>query len=152
MLERKVVIAVKRAVEAGGQDTCSSPSATEQHAFAIVLGHNQAGDAVMEAQAEVNCQAYELTALLSTESLEDLRRELAQPSTNMVYISKTPEAYQAQLAIDRLKAYKEFNEVHKELPQVQNAPGTREARLRRRALESSSGALPDEEDELDDAM
>jgi hypothetical protein len=152
MLERKAVMAVKCAVEAGGQDTRSTPSATGEHAFGLVFNNTEGGDAAIEAQAETGFKSYKLPTLLSNESLDNLRRELAQNSTSMVYISKTPEACQAQLAIDRLKAYKEFNEVHKELPQVQNAPGTREARLRRQALESNSGALPDGENELDDAM
>jgi hypothetical protein len=152
LLEKKAVAAIKRAVEACGQDTCSSPSLTGQDTFVLVFDRNGARDGTVEAQAATGCQAYELSTLLSTESLDILQRELAQPSTGTIYISKTSEACQAQLAMDRLKSFNESNEVHKELPQVQNPPGTREARLRRQQLELESGAVSEGRDKTTDAV
>lgn len=150
MLEMKVITAVKRAVETGGHVTCSSPSATGEDKFALAFDRNEAGD--VGAQAETGRRTYGLTTLLSTESLNVLRRELAPSLTDMVYVPKTPEACQAELALDRLKSYKQFNEVQRDLPQVQNPPGAREARLRRHLVELESPALSDGGDEVNDVV
>jgi hypothetical protein len=127
MLEKEVVDAIKHAVKVPDQDSCSSSSATEESAFAL---------------------AYTLTTLLSPESLNVLRSELAHNSMDTVYVSKSPEAYQAQLAIDKLKAFNDSNEIQKELPQVQNPPGTRAARFKRE--EEERAALLSEQDEMND--
>lgn len=143
LLEKEVVDAIKRAVEVRGQEKCSSSLAKGESAFALAFD----GDGGTGAQVETSCQAYMLTTLLSSESLNTIRRELAQDSTGMVYIPKSPEACQAQLAIDRLKSFNNFNEVKKELPQVQNPPGTRAARLKREETEREA-ALSKEVDEV----
>jgi uncharacterized protein YceH (UPF0502 family) len=64
----------------------------------------------------------------------------------MVYIPKSSEACQVQLAIDRLKDFNDFNEIHKQLPQVQNAPGTRAARLKREEAEREASLSREEDD------
>jgi len=150
MLEKEVVDAIKRAVKVRDQDKCSSASATGKSAFALVFVRDDVGDAGVVEQATTGCQAYRLAALLSPESLDTLRRELAQDSTGMVYIPKSPEACQAQLAIDRLKSFNDFNEIQKELPQIQNPPGTRAARLKRE--ESEREASLSRDSELNDDM
>jgi hypothetical protein len=142
MLEKEVVVAVKRAVKAQGQDKCSPASATGESVFALAFD----GDGGTGEQATTGCQAYMLTTLLSPESLDTLRVELAQDSTGMVYIPKSPEACQAQLAIDRLKSFSDFNQVQKELPQVQNPPGTRAARLKREEAEREASPSKEEDD------
>lgn len=143
LLEKEAVDAIKRAVEVRGQEKYSSSLATGESAFALAFD----GDGGTGEQATTGCQNYRLTRLLSPSSLEILRRELAQDSTGMVYIPKSPEACQAQLAIDRLKSFNNFNEVKKELPQVQNPPGTRAARLKREETEREA-ALSKEVDEV----
>ena len=150
MLEKEVVDAIMRVVKARGQDKCSSSSITEESAFALAFNRdNMSGDGIT-AQVETDVQAYVLTTLLSIESLAVLRRELAQDSTGMVYISKSSEAYQAQLALDRLKTFNDFNDIQKELPQVQNPPGTRAARLKRE--EEEREALLSEQEEVNDRV
>lgn len=126
MLEGKVVVAVNRAVEVRGQDACSTPSA-----FGLAFDHKDVGDAESNAQAEAGSHVYELASLLSPESLNVLRSDLAPDSTGTIHISASPEACQAQLALDRLKTYKESNEIFKELPKRQNPAGTREARFQK---------------------
>lgn len=148
MLEKEVVDAIKHAVKVPDQDSCSSSSATEESAFALALSCDDASDGGTGAQVETGLQAYTLTTLLSPESLDVLRRELGHNSMGMVYISKSPEAYQAQLAIDKLKAFNDSNEIQKELPQVQNPPGTRAARFKRE--EEERAALLSEQDEMND--
>lgn len=145
VLEKEVVDAIKRAVKVLGR--YSPSSAMGESAFALALDHDGAAHLGVGQQAETGCDAYQLPKLLSPESLGLLRRELAQNSTSMVYVPRSPLACQAQLAIDRLKAYKKSNEVQKDLPQVQNAPGTRAARLKREEAERQ--ALLSEEDKLD---
>jgi hypothetical protein len=146
MLEKEVVDAIKRAIEMRGQDKYPSSSATRKSAFALAFGGDDVGDDGIGAEAETGCQAYRLTTLLSPESLDLLRRELAQDSTDMVYIPKSSEACQVQLAIDRLKDFNDFNEIHKQLPQVQNAPGTRAARLKREEAEREASLSREEDD------
>jgi hypothetical protein len=148
MLEKEVVDAIKHAVKVPDQDSCSSSSATEESAFALALSCDDAGDGGFGAQVETGLQAYTLTTLLSPESLNVLRSELAHNSMDTVYVSKSPEAYQAQLAIDKLKAFNDSNEIQKELPQVQNPPGTRAARFKRE--EEERAALLSEQDEMND--
>jgi len=144
ILEREVVDAVKRAVQAHGRDKRPSSSATRDDALALAFDHD-AGDTGVEQQVETECQAHKLSTLLSTGSLDILRRELAHDSTCIVFIPKSLEACQAQMAIDRLKTYKQGNEVHKELPKVQNAPGTRAARLKREEAEREALLSKEEE-------
>ena len=141
LLEKEVVDAVKRAMKARGQDECSSVSPAGESAFALAFH----GDGGTGEQATTRCQDYRLTTLLSPRSLDTLRRELAQGSTGMVYIPVSSEACQAQLAIDRLKSFNDFNEVKKELPQVQNPPGTRAARLKREEAEREASLSKDDE-------
>lgn len=150
MLEKEVVDAIRCAVEARGQDKCSSSSATGESAFALAFNRDDASDGGIGAHVETGLQAYMLTSLLSPGSLDILRREFAQNPTDMVYIPKSSEAYQAQLAIDRLNAFNDFNEIQKELPQVQNPPGTRAARLKRE--EEEREALLPEQDEVHDRV
>lgn len=146
MLEKEVVDAIKRVVEVREQDKFSPPSATGNSAFALAFGGDDAGDGGTGAQAETGCQAYRLATLLSPDSLDLLRRDLAQSSAGMVYIAKSSEACQVQLAIDRLKDFNDFNEIHKQLPQVQNAPGTRAARLKREEAEREASLSREEDD------
>lgn len=150
MLEEKAVDAIKLAVKVRGGDKCSSSSAMEESAFALAFNHDDSRDSGVGQQAEPGCEAHKLSTLLPPESLIHLRHELAQDSTGIVYIPISPEACQAQLAIDRLKAYKKSNEVHKDLPQVQNAPGTRAARLKREEAERE--AFLSGEDKVDGAV
>jgi hypothetical protein len=146
MLEKEVVDAIKRAVKVRGQDKCHPSSSTEKNAFALAFDGDDAGDGGVGAQVETGCEAYRLATLLSSDSLDLLRHELAQDSTGMVYIPKSSEACQAQLAIDRLKDFNGFNEIHKQLPQVQNAPGTRAARLKREEAEREASSSREEDD------
>ena len=148
MLEKEVVNAIRCAVTAQGQDKCSSPSATGENAFALAFDRDDASEGGTGAHVETGLQAYVLASLLSPESLDIVRRELAENATDMVYISKSSEAYKVQLAIDRLKAFNDFNEIQKELPQVQNPPGTRAARFKRE--EEERAALLSEQDEMND--
>jgi len=150
MLEKEVVDAIRCAVKVRGQDTCSSPTATGESAFALVFNRDDASESGIGAHVETGLQAYMLTSLLSPGSLDILRRELAQASTGMVCISKSSEACQVQLAIDRLKTFNGCNEIQKELPQVQNPPGTRAAKLKRE--EEEREALLSEQDEVNDRV
>lgn len=150
MLEKEVVDAIRCAVKARGQDKCSSASATGEDAFALAFDRDDAREGGIGAHVETDLQAYILASLLSPESLDILRRELTQTSTDMVYISKSSEAYKVQLSIDRLKAFNDFNEIQKELPQVQNPPGTRAARLKRE--EEEREALLSGQDEVQDRV
>lgn len=150
MLEKEVVDAIRSAVKTRGKDKCSSSSAKGESAFALAFDRDEASDGGIGAHVETGLQAYMLTSLLSPGSLDILRRELAQDSTGMVYISKSSEAYQVQLAIDRLKIFNDCNEIQKELPQVQNPPGTRAARLKRE--EEEREALLSEQDEVNDRV
>ena len=145
MLERKVVKAVMPLLKSRGQDASSSSlPVAEGNAFALRFGHNDAGDIESEAQVHADGQVYDLTALLSPATLSAMEAELAQDVTDMVCVAKGSGACHAQLALARLKAYKESNEIAKELPQVQNPVGSREARLKKRM---ELGARSEDEDE-----
>lgn len=144
MLERRVVVAVTHMLKSHGQATGSSSSSAEDIAFALKFIHNDAADLEGEAQVQADGEVYDLTALLSPETLSVLKGELAQDSTDTIYVAKGSEACQAQLALARLKAYKESNEIAKELPQVQNPVGSREARLKKRL---ELGGRSEDEDE-----
>lgn len=146
MLEKEVVDAIKRAVTVRGQDRCCSSSSTEKSAFALAFDGDDAGDGGIGAQVETGCEAYRLATLLSPDSLDILRHELAQEPTGMVHIPQSSEACRVQLAIDRLKDFNDFNEIHKQLPQVQNAPGTRAARLKRLEAEREASLSREDDD------
>jgi hypothetical protein len=144
MLERDVVRAVTRAVKVRGLDIDSSMLSSADCAFALVFDHKDAGESGHEAQVEARAEVYDLTTLLSPETLRALKTDLARDGTPTIYVSKSQAACNAQLALDRLKVYRESNEIVKELPQAQNPPGTREARLQR---ERELGFRLSEEDE-----
>jgi hypothetical protein len=145
MLEGDVVGAVTRAVKVRGLEINAAMSPSADCAFALVLDHKGAGDIGNEAQVEASVEVYDLTTLLSPETLSALKTDIAQDGRHTVNIPKSQAACTAQLALDRLKSYMESNEIVKELPQAQNPPGTRDARLQR---ERELGLRPSAEDEL----
>lgn len=145
MLEREVVTAVMAMLKPRGQEASFwSPSSAGCHAFALKVNHSDAGDIGTEAQVQTDGQVYDLPTLLSPETLSALKAELAQDVTDTICVAKSSAACQAQLALTRLKVYKESNEIAKELPQVQNPVGSREAKWKKRM---ELGARSEDEDE-----
>jgi hypothetical protein len=144
MLERSVVEAVTRAVKARGLNINTSMLASAECALALVFDHQDAQNHDNAAQVEAGAELYDLTSLLSPETLSALKIDLAHDGRPKIYVSKSQAACNAQLALDRLKVYAESNDIVKELPQTQNPPGTREARLQR---ERELGLRLSEEDE-----
>lgn len=151
MLEKEAVSAVTHAVKTRGRKDGSSSLPTGDRAFALMFVQKDATDVTGEAQVEVEAASghvFELPTLLSPETLSALRSELAQKAADMIYIPKSSEACHVQLALSRLQAFKESNEIQKELPQVQNPVGTRAARQRLAEL----GGRSDEQDEADNSV
>jgi hypothetical protein len=144
MLERDVVEAVTRAVKVRGLESDSSAPWSADCAFALVFDHQNAQNHDNAAQVEAGVEVYDLTTLLSPDTLSALKTDLAHDSRPTIYVPKTQAACNTQLALDRLKVYTESNDIVKELPQAQNPPGTREARLQR---ERELGLRLSEEDE-----
>lgn len=132
MLEEKAVTAVTRAIKAQAQEPTTLAGL---HAITLNLGRLDVGRPGGEVQNEGGNHIYELPELLSPESLNSLKAMLGQDSTAKVFLSKGEEACRAQLALERLKTYKDSNDILKALPKVQNPPGSREAREERRAAQ-----------------
>ena len=96
---------------------------------------------------EKNATTYDLATLLSPEALDSITSHVsAQDVKEGVWKAKDSHTatWRIRLAIDKLKSYKESNEIQKALPMVQNPTGAREARLQR--LSSGLGARTEEEE------
>jgi hypothetical protein len=86
-----------------------------------------------EANTTTTTTIYELTTLLSPEALESTKSYVsAQDVKEGVWeVKDSHAAWRIRLALEKLKSYKESNEIQKALPMVQNPTGSREARLQR---------------------
>jgi hypothetical protein len=95
---------------------------------------------------ETNATTYDLATLLSPEALAGITSHVsAQDVKEGVWTVKDSHAaWRIRLAIDKLKSYKESNEIQKALPMTQNPTGSREARLQR--LSSGLGGRTEEEE------
>jgi hypothetical protein len=95
---------------------------------------------------EKNATMYDLTTLLSPKALAGIKSHVsAQDVKEDVWkVKDSHAAWRIRLAIDKLKSYKESNEIQKALPRVQNPTGSREARLQR--LSSGLGGRTEEEE------
>jgi hypothetical protein len=83
---------------------------------------------------EKNATMYDLTTLLSPKALAGIKSHVSAQDVKdgVFWKAKDPHAaWRIRLAIDKLKSYKESNEIQKALPMVQNPTGSREARLQR---------------------
>ena len=88
-------------------------------------------DVVTSSPEEANTTLSDLATLLSSEALENITKHTARDVTEGVWKMKDSHAWRVQLAIEKLKSYKESNEIQKQLPMVQNPAGSREARIQR---------------------
>jgi hypothetical protein len=143
-LERGVGVEVRRAVDSlrmgmmGVQDDDVSSPDEERviglKFFAAAVGSSE--DVATNTPEEDNITTtYDLTTLLSPEALDSIKSYAAAQdvTADRVWRLKGPHALHIRLAIERLKSYKESNDIHKALPTVQNPVGSREARLQRLA-------------------
>lgn len=147
MLEKRVVDTVTSAVRASDKQDTSSITSSTTVAFVIALDAEGSRGLELESRVDSDIMFYDLPALLSPETLQAIKDSIARNSSSTVYISKSPRACQAQLALDKLKTYKESNEILKDLPRVQNPPGSREARLKRESEELGDRPTEEEEDD-----
>jgi hypothetical protein len=147
MLEGKAVEAVRRLMRLRGGESRSASSSTPDHAFSLIFDREKAGATESGQPVEGSDHVFDLTTLLSPATFSALKSELAQETTGTVHISKSSRACQAQLALERVKTYKDSNEIVKDLPQKQNPPGSREARLQRMERYFEFGELSAEKEE-----
>lgn len=146
MLEKRVIDTLTSAVRASGKQDTSSTTSSAAIAIALALDEEGSRELELESHVDSDIMFYDLPALLSPETLQAIQDSIAPSSSSAVYISKSPRACQAQLALDKLKTYKESNEILKDLPRVQNPPGSREARLKRELEELGNRPTEEEED------
>jgi hypothetical protein len=156
-LERGVGVAVRRAVDSSGiaagveRDAAASPEEQERVIglkFSAAAVGSEEEDVATNTPEDNNTTTYDLTTLLSPEALDSIKSHAAAQgvTTEGVWKFKGPQhAVPIRLAIERLKSYKESNDIHKALPTVQNPVGSREARLQRLAERSSEQEEQDEE-------
>jgi hypothetical protein len=134
-LEKRVVA---EAMRVSGMATSAEKDASDEKqelALRLVavdsedVATNTLGEA--KTPAEANTTMYDLTTLISPETLGSVTNHAAQDVTEGVWKMRDSHAWRVQLAIEKLKSYKESNEIQKQLPMVQNPAGSREARIQR---------------------
>lgn len=149
MLEGKAVTAVKRAMKAYAQKSSELAGA---HTLTLNFGRPGLDGSASEVQDGGGDHIYELPELLSPEGLTSVKAAVEGESRDALRIAKGQEACRAQLALERLKAYKDSNDILKALPKVQNPPGSREAREERRAAQLRTRQEEEEaEDDVEDS-
>ena len=139
-LEKKVVEeVVKRGSKiAGGveRDTASFPR--EQVAELRFVGVDLEADVATNPSRPgktntTTTTIYDLATLLSPEALESITSHVSAQDVKegVREVKDSHAAWRFRLALEKLKSYKESNEIQKALPMVQNPTGSREARLQR---------------------
>jgi hypothetical protein len=133
-LERKVVAEAMRAL--GKATSAERDAASEEQAPGLKFIAVDSEDVATSSPGET---MYDLTTLLSSEALDNITKHAAQDVTEGVWRVQGSRALRIRLAIERLKRYKETNEIQKALPMVQNPAGSREARLSKLGSRSEEG-------------
>jgi hypothetical protein len=136
-LERKVVAEAMRALRTakGVERDAASEEQVPGLKFIAVGSEGVA----TSSPGEANTTMYDLATLLSSEALDHIAKHAAQDVTEGVWKLQGSHALRIRLAIERLKRYKETNEIQKALPMVQNPAGSREARLSKLGSRSEEG-------------
>lgn len=146
-LEGRVGVEVRRAVDSSRMgmmrvedDDASSPEEERviglKFSAAAAVGSSEDVTATNTPEETNNTTTYDLTTLLSPSTLDSIKSHAAAQgvTTEGVWKFKGPQhALPIRLTIEKLKSYKESNDIHKALPMVQNPVGSREARLQRLA-------------------
>ena len=118
-----------------GEHSASSEEQVPELKFVAV----DSNDVVTSSPEEANTTLYDLATLLSSEALENITKHTARDVTEGVWKVQGSHALRIRLAIEKLKSYKESNEIQKALPMVQNPAGAREARLSKLGSRSEEG-------------
>jgi hypothetical protein len=137
LLERKVVAEAMRAL--GKATSAERDAAPEEQVPGLKFIAVDSKDVATSSPGEASTTVYDLTTLLSPEALDNIAKHAAQDVTEGVWKLQGSRALQIRLAIERLKRYKETNEIQKALPMVQNPAGSREARLSKLGSQSEEG-------------
>jgi hypothetical protein len=147
-------VEVRRAFERMGMGVEDDASPEEQERviglkFSAAVGSE---DVATNTPEEDNTTTYDLTTLLSPSTLDSIKSHAAaQGVAEGVWKFKGPHALPIRLAIEKLKSYKESNDIHKALPMVQNPVGSREARLQRLAERGARSWSEEEREERNDS-
>lgn len=113
LLEGRVVKALMEAFEVVKTDGSLPTAREEWSAFALVFGDASQGEnADRLSGSDSDITTYDLSALLPAETLGKLQADHDMPSTP-IFVPKSTSAVHAQLALDKLKAHKEADEVTK---------------------------------------
>lgn len=143
-LERGVGVEVRRAFDSsriakGVEHDASSPEEERviELKFSAAVDSSEEDVATNTPEEDNNTTTtYDLTDLLSPSTLDIIKSHAAAQGVTIEGVRKfkgPQHALPIRLAIERLKSYKESNDIQKALPMVQNPVGTREARLERLA-------------------
>ena len=134
-LERKVVEEVVRASRTATDAEHDTSSEVLELRFLAV----DSGDVATTTSGEADTIAYDLTTLLPSEALDSIASHAVRDVTAGVWKVKGSRSLPIRLAIEKLKSYKESNEIKKALPMAQNPAGSREARLAKLGSRSGEG-------------
>ena len=137
-LEKRIVeeaMPASGSAATSGEHSASSEEQVPELKFVAV----DSNDVVTSSPEEANTTLYDLATLLSSEALENITKHTARDVTEGVWKVQGSHALRIRLAIEKLKSYKESNEIQKALPMVQNPAGAREARLSKLGSRSEEG-------------
>lgn len=114
LLENRVEAALVDVFKTVKAEVSPSAASGKQPAFALLFGDSSPGENAGESVSNPGLTCYDLFALLPAKMVESLKADHDLADT--VYVPKSREAIRAQLALEKLKAHREANEILKRLP------------------------------------
>lgn len=126
LLEERITAEVKRASRTATSAENDDHSEEQAMRLKVVAGDASTTTSPEEANTTTT---YDLTTLLSSETLASITNHVAHAVTEGVWKVQGPQAWRVRLAIDKLQSYRSSNEIQKQLPMVQHPAGSRQQKL-----------------------